>query len=151
MQMSINGSFKQKRDFYQEDQEIIHEDVEEDAETEIERRISMIIDCDDAPKGEEFKKVPLITNGDDEDDKFGLNPAPIVKPDSQFSFNKKGAASDESGSSSRGKVTIPIDWDHIIDRYIKNTNTNVMEANQSSSKRGNSGSRASAASDEDDM
>jgi hypothetical protein len=26
---------------------------------------------------------------------------------------------------SQGKVTIPIDWDYIIDKYIKNTNTNA--------------------------
>ena len=25
------------------------------------------------------------------------------------------------------KVTIPIDWDFIIEKHIKNTNTNVME------------------------
>jgi hypothetical protein len=32
-----------------------------------------------------------------------------------------------------GKVTIPIDWDYIIDNYIKNTNTDVKEETKSAS------------------
>ena len=32
--------------------------------------------------------------------------------------------------SLRVKVTIPIDWDQIIDKHIKNTNTNVMEVSK---------------------
>ena len=39
----------------------------------------------------------------------------------------------EANHSANGKVTIPIDWDYIIDKYIKNTNTNLFEANKANS------------------
>lgn len=52
--------------------------------------------------------------------------------------SRGGLANPDSPNTSReggsGKVTIPIDWDYIIDKYIKNTNTNVNEANKSAKR-----------------
>lgn len=43
------------------------------------------------------------------------------KPDSL----EKGK--EEGGGGEKVRVTIPIDWDEIIEKHIKNTNTNVIE------------------------
>lgn len=111
-----------------------------------------------APETQGFKKMDLITLENEEEEAFNLNPQqqllhnnPRSRSDNaeNFSFNKMDRQRKRSDSlitkptkatpdafaanddSSRGKVTIQIDWDYIIDKYIKNTNTNVMEANKS--------------------
>ena len=82
---------------------------------------------------------------DDAEEVFNLEPVKLPKKEEQFSFgkgDKKGGQSrsqshliyeeqqQDANSSANGKVTIPIDWDYIIDKYIKNTNSNLFEANK---------------------
>ena len=49
------------------------------------------------------------------------------------SLSLRQSAAKKRDSQQQGKVTIPIDWDDIINNHIKNTNTNVNDANRSSS------------------
>lgn len=94
-----------------------------------------------------------------EEDAFNLEPVKLPKKDEQFSFgkgdHKKGGHSQshshmiqdehhDANTSANGKVTIPIDWDFIIDKHIKNTNTNLFEANKA-----NEGKEEGADSDDD--
>ena len=99
-----------------------------------------------------FKKIdiPGMSAADllvaDEDEDFQLKPVQLPKKNEQFSFGKgdkkdssmsppdKTQLQNEANSSANGKVTIPIDWDYIIDKYIKNTNTNVIETTKASGK-----------------
>lgn len=83
---------------------------------------------------------------------FNLEPFQMQKKPEQFSFGKidqkKAGQShsqlieqdqQESNTSANGKVTIPIDWDYIIDKYVKNTNTNLFDASKGSSNKEDGG------------
>ena len=72
-----------------------------------------------------------LIEGHDSDEKE-LDFDKIIKDSQKAEGQKKGK--EEGGEKVR--VTIPIDWDDIIEKHIKNTNTNVIEqkiANESES------------------
>ena len=112
---------------------------------EIERRISMLQDPDHEYRTPNklngsslFRKSELtpLGNENEDEEEFSLNPD--MK---EAVFGGRNKSTDSEGSQSRqkkrnsessGKVTIPIDWDYIIEKHIKNTNTNVTEANKQS-------------------
>ncbi|TNV84907.1 hypothetical protein FGO68_gene7275 [Halteria grandinella] len=129
--VKINEDTDEEDEILTEDERDQDEDMLGGDDGEIERRMSMLQNEDHeykpspAPsKKDEFKKMDIYnttTEGANED-KFHLNAS------NKDIFNKKVDITATSNAGS--KVTIPIDWDDIIDRYIKNTNTNVMEANK---------------------
>ncbi len=78
-----------------------------------------------------FQKAEQSVLVEEGEEAFNLNPnmqeavfGGLNRTIDDLSINKK------RDSQANGKVTIPIDWDYIIDQHIKNTNTNVTEANK---------------------
>ena len=125
-------------DSEEEDVILMHNNSARD-QKEIERRISMIQDIDheyrpSVKKQKEesvFKKAEQSVLIEEGEEAFNLNPnmqeavfGGLNRTIDDLSINKK------RDSQANGKVTIPIDWDYIIDQHIKNTNTNVTEANK---------------------
>ena len=57
---------------------------------------------------------------------------------------------DQELGEARGKVTIPIDWDFIVDNFIKNTNTNVLEENKKIKRKATNGIEEDDVDEEDE-
>ena len=72
--------------------------------------------------GEEKTKKPKKSQRIvEEKDNFSLSPQQHLVNKEKIPLKKDSLKQQPS----QGKVTIPIDWDYIIDKYIKNTNTNA--------------------------
>jgi hypothetical protein len=136
---------------------IEEDDAGFDIHREMDRRMTQLMDVDHVFKPSSksktgnkqgtFKRVnlPGMTEVETAEEAFNLEPVKLPKKEEQFSFgkidHKKGQSHsrsnliaegqlEDANTSANGKVTIPIDWDSIIDKYIKNTNTNLFEANK---------------------
>ncbi len=141
--MAINES--DEVDAYYEGNSIHDEHAYEKSQQDIERRMSQLMDVEHIkdPKKKSTKSsvkradLPGLGIVEDAEESFNLDPVKFPKKDEQFSFGKNNTRNnnsliiaDDQNTSANSKVTIPIDWDYIIDKYIKNTNTNVIEANK---------------------
>ena len=96
-------------------------DEDDHMDVEVERRMSQLIVDIDGVGEEKTKKPKKSQRIVEEKDNFSLSPQQHLVNKDKIPLKKDSLKQQPS----QGKVTIPIDWDYIIDKYIKNTNTNA--------------------------